>query len=196
MVPELLEIGLDAWIVQDGNYPDFEVGREYSFAVEFFSEDLAKLPHPSKPGISCRRKGSKGFPQYNVVGEVIHVDEEWLALDAGIRAYRELGLRDVSPGFRKGDWVEGVLSYCVDHFSYQERYGRRAKSPGLIYDWRIERIRIETAPFVQVAEKAFERDKSKLGWREIDRTNCHEDDGGHGAYCLACRRMNEQPRRP
>ena len=195
MVPDLLEIGLDAWIVQDGNYPDFEVGRDYSFAVEFVPDDLAKRPHPSKPGISCRRKGSKGFPQYNVVGEVIHVDEEWLALDAGIRTYWELGASGIRSGFRKGDWVTGVLSCFVDHFSYQERYGRQAQSPGLIYDWRIERIRIETAPIVQVAEKVFERDKSKLGWRDIDRTNCHEDDDGYGAYCLTCRRINDQPRR-
>ena len=33
---ELLNVGLDAWIIQDGNYADFRVGEEQDFALEFY----------------------------------------------------------------------------------------------------------------------------------------------------------------
>jgi hypothetical protein len=36
-----LQIGLSSWIIQDGNYEEFEVGREYRFALEFYAPDLA-----------------------------------------------------------------------------------------------------------------------------------------------------------
>jgi hypothetical protein len=39
---ERWSLGLDAWIVQDGNYPDLESGQQAEFAVEFyFPEPLA-----------------------------------------------------------------------------------------------------------------------------------------------------------
>ena len=30
-------IGLDSWVIQDGNYPDFETGQRTDFALEFAS---------------------------------------------------------------------------------------------------------------------------------------------------------------
>jgi hypothetical protein len=41
MIPNLppeWNIGLSAWIVQDGNYPDFVVGEFVEFAVEFYQD--------------------------------------------------------------------------------------------------------------------------------------------------------------
>jgi hypothetical protein len=32
----MMHVGLAAWIIQDGNYGDFEVGRAYRFALEFY----------------------------------------------------------------------------------------------------------------------------------------------------------------
>lgn len=40
MIDELA-IGLSSWIIQDGNYPDFEVDREYDFALEFSVQEWA-----------------------------------------------------------------------------------------------------------------------------------------------------------
>jgi hypothetical protein len=34
--PSIWNIGLSAWIIQDGNYPDFAVGTPVEFAVEFY----------------------------------------------------------------------------------------------------------------------------------------------------------------
>jgi hypothetical protein len=36
-------VGLDSWIVQDGNYPDFVTGQRTDFALEFASRGGLKL---------------------------------------------------------------------------------------------------------------------------------------------------------
>src|SRR5262245_41453887 len=37
-----ISVGLSSWIIQDGNYDNFQVGQERSFALEFY-------PHSIKP---------------------------------------------------------------------------------------------------------------------------------------------------
>ena len=37
----MLHVGLAAWIIQDGNYAEFEVGGEYQFALEFYPHEFA-----------------------------------------------------------------------------------------------------------------------------------------------------------
>tara|TARA_R110000868_G_scaffold300222_1_gene560632 strand:- start:582 stop:1172 length:591 start_codon:yes stop_codon:yes gene_type:complete len=192
MVPEILEISLSEWIVVDGNYGDFKAGDECSFALELLPEQVQRT-QSSKPGVSFRRKGATPYPQYNFVGEVVYAGDDWYAFDAGVMAYYKSWSKEVA--FKKGDWISGVAAFGVDHYSYFESYGKRAGSPALIYDWCVERIRIQTAPFVERAERVFERDQTKLGWREIAETNCYKDDGGFGEYILSCRRMNVAPRR-
>jgi hypothetical protein len=34
------QIGLSSWIIQDGNYGDFETGQVLGFALEFYSENF------------------------------------------------------------------------------------------------------------------------------------------------------------
>ena len=41
--PSTWNIGLSAWIVQDGNYPDFGVGETVKFAVEFYQRPETAL---------------------------------------------------------------------------------------------------------------------------------------------------------
>lgn len=43
-------IGLDSWIIQDGNYGDFHRGQEATFAVEFHPERVA-LSRVHKPSV-------------------------------------------------------------------------------------------------------------------------------------------------
>jgi len=44
-------LSLDAWIVQDGNYPVFESGPQAKFAVEFFFFESPELADDAVPGI-------------------------------------------------------------------------------------------------------------------------------------------------
>lgn len=40
------DIGLSAWIIQDGNYEDFEQGQTRSFALEFYPEKPFQIVDP------------------------------------------------------------------------------------------------------------------------------------------------------
>jgi hypothetical protein len=71
----------------------------------------------------------------------------------------------------------------------------QADAPPLIYDWMIEKIEIQTAPFIETKPRMMERDPERLGWREIDSTNAWNDDGGRAEYNLHCQRIDGPARR-
>ena len=53
MSESVLQIGLSSWIIQDGNYGDFECHAIERFALEFYSEKglyagSGPVPDPSK----------------------------------------------------------------------------------------------------------------------------------------------------
>jgi len=60
-------IGLDSWIIQDGNYPDFTAGDERRFALEFAPKkvSLDSSKHVHTEHISGAR--------YRFAGEVLFV---------------------------------------------------------------------------------------------------------------------------
>ena len=43
---ETLNIGIDSWIIQDGNYGNFVVGQDTKFAIEFYP--LSLIPSECK----------------------------------------------------------------------------------------------------------------------------------------------------
>ena len=38
-VTTTLQVGLNSWIIADGNYTDFSVGEARSFALEYYNEN-------------------------------------------------------------------------------------------------------------------------------------------------------------
>ena len=56
-VTDSLHVGLDAWIIQDGNYADFQSGAEYRFALEFYPHALAPAPNALSPQLRQRTGG-------------------------------------------------------------------------------------------------------------------------------------------
>jgi hypothetical protein len=61
-----------------------------------------------------------------------------------------------------------------------------------IYDWKIERIEIQTALLIEVWPRVLERDPAKLGWKDILKTNAWKDEG---EYLIHCNRIGG-PRLP
>ena len=182
-------VGLSSWIIQDGNYPDFARGAQVAFALEFYSANgLSVLEGAGKAPFLEHLHGST----YRIVGRVIHVrDLEWWAIDAGLLMYRE----EKPPlGLKEGDWVAGEVYVGVDPFFYFERLSRQHTAPALIYEWLIEKIEMQTAPFIKSDEGHMVRDPTRLGWREIAATKAWND--GVGAeYVLHCERLASPPRR-
>jgi hypothetical protein len=181
-------LGLDSWIIQDGNYSDFVRGQRAEFAVEFVPKSF------TSPGLRPSAIYD-GNAIYRLTGDVVFALEDsepaWI-LDCGLLMYADQ-MRPV--GVEVGDRVSLAAYVGVDHFAYFERLARIPDLPAMIYSLEIERIERQTAPFIEVAPRTFERDAALLGWVETDATRAWEDDNGHAEYVLHCRLLDESPKR-
>lgn len=180
-LPETWCIGLDAWMIQDGNYGDFSVGQTVAFAVEF-TGDLSVGSESISP---IHETDSK----YWVSGPVTAAEEELWMVDFGISA-----LNTHPEGFQVGDHLEGIVALKVDAYDYAY-WATRVVLPPAIYVWRVAGIDLQTAPWVETRSRYFERDEALWGWRSIDRTDAWSDDHGNGQYLLTCELHDVPPRR-
>jgi hypothetical protein len=185
-----LAVGLASWIIQDGNYDDFRCGDRAAFALEFDSS--TKLEEIGSERTPVRSLVSTGGALYKASGQVVHTADDWWAIDVGTLVFRE----EVPPrNARLGAWMVGEIYVGIDPFFYFERLGRHPDAPALIYDWEIKKIEMQTAPRIEVQPRLFKRDPALLGWREIEKTNGWQDDGGCADYVHNCRRLEGPARR-
>jgi hypothetical protein len=187
---ELFVVELSSWIIQDGNYGEFARGDQAAFALEFYaSHELVTFEPEGTPMPSLINAGA---PLYKASGQVVHVADDWWAIDVGIAIFRE----ETPPySVRPGSWIRGAVHVGIDPFFYFERLAVQPDAPALIYDWTIEKIEMQTAPWIEVRPRLMERDPERLGWKEIDRTDAWKDDGGHAQYLLHCKRLPTPARR-
>lgn len=174
---ELLEVGLSSWIIADGNYENFSVGDVRSFALEYYSE--AEL----RPATASPSHRHLGDARHAVTGRRVHLVPTWCAIDIGVLAYRQLhSFPPPPPSFR------GQVYLGVDPFFYFESLAREADAPALIYDWRIYRIEVETAPrFLKDGLMIYDPDKRK-------RADVQDTKGGED-FILHCERLPAPPQR-
>jgi hypothetical protein len=180
-------LGLEAWVIQDGNYGDFRRGDQLELAVEFSFTDVERADKGH-----AQRVFDRGEGEYDALGTVVYVDPSLWIVDIGICAYAEL-----LPELRlsAGDPIHGAFALEVDPFMYVERHALSSAVPPLVYTWQLARIRRQAAPFVETAPRYFERDRSQSSWTEVEATDAGNDDGGHATYLLDCVRLPEAPRR-
>lgn len=179
------KIGLAAWIIQDGNYGDFRCHERTEFALEFY-------PHTCQPSPSSERQASwLRSSQYAVNAEVVFVSSRCYVIDFGVLAYREA---EPPKSIRKGSWVQAEVFLGVDPFFYFEDLSHVKGMPPLIYSWHINKIEIETAPFLETIDgrggRMLVRDETKSAFREIQQTDAWKDDNGHGEYVFDCTLMD------
>lgn len=186
---------MSSWIIQDGNYPDFEVGQTPEFAVEFWLTDGggARTSDREKSATSA------GGPLYDATAEIVFQTAEITILDIGILVYRETSPSDTPLSAATRAAVQ--LGLGVDPFFYFERLNKIPDVPPLVYSWKILSILRQTAPFIeQVAEEGFlkgrtihVRDERLLGYEEISRTDAWNDDG-YAEYLLRCQLLPLPPK--
>lgn len=189
-------IGLDSWILSDGNYPDFEIGQITDFALEFFPREMARTPSrvtsatPAKP------------PVHHVEAEVVFAHEEAFVVDFGIKAYCEDALPD---GIHVGDFIQSEIYLGIDKFSYFEYLNKLEGMPPLIYRWRILEISERISPLIEVPLEGgstrswFVADESRTVVRAVERTGLPLDAAGRAAipagapaipeYILRCEKL-------
>ncbi len=164
-------IGRDAWIIQDGNYADFERGQVVELAVEVVFESTT----PAKSALVGARRVDAST--YDVTGRVIAIDDDVWVLDIGLRVYSSS--RRPSWG-AVGDVVAGRAYVGVDAFAYVERLAERPSIPPLLYTWTIERIE-------RLGRPSTGEGRARAGAsREVVATDASADDDGHASYVLHC----------
>jgi hypothetical protein len=178
---KLPNIGIDSWIIQDGNYREFSVGQEAQFALEFYPRSLKPSACESPAAIHLRAS------RYRICGQVIYRTDAVWVLDMGFLAYQE----GQPPGYAaEGSWVEGEIYLGIDPFMYVERLKNMSDMPQLTYGFRVERIFLETTPWLTESNDSgrptMTRDEQKESYREVARTDAWSDDNGHAHYVLEC----------
>ena len=169
---DTLVVGLHFWIIQDGNYGDFARNANAAFALEFYPVPTLEIfESNSKPVPALVHIGGA---EYEVVGQAIHVADGWWVIDVGFLVFQET---EPPPAVRQGDWLRGKISIGIDPFFYFERLAHEPGAPALVYDWKIEKIELQTAPLIEIRPRVMGRDPTKLGWKEIPKTNAWEDEG-------------------
>jgi hypothetical protein len=100
-----VDIGVDSWIIQDGNYTDFAVDHEAQFALEFYPISLK--------GSDCRCTSGKPITRnlYDICGQVVYLTEDVLVLDMSVLAYQECEPPDFAS---QGSWVAGQVYLGID----------------------------------------------------------------------------------
>jgi len=176
---DLIEIGLDSWIIADGNYDDFAVGEIRSFALAYYDVD----PLTSAESRTASMK-SLGNAQYRVNGRTVFQDNGWVVIDTGVLAYRELGGRQQPPR-----QFAGEIGLGIDPFFYFEQLALRPNAPPLIHDWRIHRITVETAPRILNGGMLI-FDPAKLHRVDVQTTRGTGED-----FVLHCERVSNEPRK-
>ena len=183
-------IHLSAWIIQDGNYPDFAVGQTAEFAVEFFTGQTQPVA-TAKTDVSAKHTGLSG---YDVVARSVLQTPELAVLDVGILIYSEQQSR--LQGFPPGHFFEANLDISVDPYFYFQFFAKDQSVPPMIYSWRILSMLRQTGPMIEVADdsgrKMRMRDPARLGYEEIDKTDAWHDDG---EYILRCGLLPIEPKR-
>lgn len=180
-----LNVGIDSWIIQDGNYPDFTVGQAATFALEFYPHSLA--PADGRSPLCEHIDASK----YRICCNVIFTAKQVWVVDFGILAY----LNHPTPRIAsKGAWLCAEVYLGIDPFFYVEELHAIPKMPELRYDFRVRDILLETTPWLTNKDAdghtVMTRDESRRSYSNVAETNAWEDDGGHAHYILQCERIS------
>jgi hypothetical protein len=170
------QIGLSAWIIQDGNYDDLSVNQELNFALEFHPYSL------SPASDETAKLDLVGPALYSVHGRIEFTHPRTWVADFGLKAYQDSSLPEELQSAR---WIKGNVYLGVDPFPYSERLKDLPGIPPLTYKWLLRKIKLETTPWIKTEKLSF-RDQAKVSFREITKTDAWNDDSGHGHYILEC----------
>lgn len=189
-------IGLEGWVLQDGNYTDFAVGQARQFALEFGYRRHNRLQPTTEPELLCEAVDDHSL--YRVSADLVRAArkpvEDCFVLDFGLLAYKHwMVLDDLEPP-TAGVKLSGEIYLSVDHFAYMDHLAKRDGMPALIYTWRIDEIRLDTSPVIKVEHghplyvgpdegPIRVRDPDRRRWRNLDATDTWADDGNYTLRC-------------
>jgi hypothetical protein len=173
-----VEICVDSWIIQDGNYGDFCVRDKVRCALEFYG-DLSATAQCA-PAMTHLRQND-----YRVRAQVVYRAPDAWAVDFGLAAFQEYQ----PPEFAHiGSWVEGKIGLALDPFIYKDRLVHEIGMPDLFNTWEITSIARDDTPWIAAScGKMLSRDPEHPRWTKVEQTDAWNDDNGRSAYLLRLR---------
>ena len=182
-------IGLDSWIIQDGNYPDFVTGQRTDYALEFASRGgLRRLDEAQEVGVHWIA-GS----HYEVTAQIVHDEPNAQVLDFGILAYHYIGIEDPEHQSQVGAWVTGEINLSADPFFYFEELASEDGFPALIYAWTVQEVLQRTGENTPQDGTDHAQVDKRHGFVRIEKTDAWGDASKLPSYLLRCR-MEPAPR--
>ncbi|MYM66476.1 hypothetical protein GTP45_06450 [Pseudoduganella sp. FT55W] len=174
-----IRIGMNSWIIKDGNYGDFSVGDKNTFALEFCGGGFTKS---EKRAIKLELIKNSC---YRFCGKVIYVRPNVWVIDVGVKAFWESS----PPEFISvGDWIEGEIFLGIDPFFYKDYLYKEDGIQNLSYSWAIKRIERNATPWLMTLNprggKLLTRDDRQEHWVDTNSTDAWEDDNGRADYVL------------
>jgi len=173
-----VEICVDSWIIQDGNYGDFDVGDKVRCALEFYGDlSATALCAPAMTHLQQN--------DYRVRAQVVYLAPDAWAVDFGIAAFQEYR----PPEFAHiGAWVEGKIGLALDPFMYKDGLVHEIGMPDLFNTWEITSIARDDTPWIALScGKMLSRDPEHPRWTKVEKTDAWNDDNGRSAYLLRLR---------
>jgi hypothetical protein len=179
----MVYVGLAAWIIQDGNYGDFEVGREYRFALEFYPHEVAV----ASSGSATPFLSHLGNALHQARGTITFCSSLAWVVDFGVPAFEEAKPPEQA---KSGNSVSGRFHIGVDPFFYFERLKNEKGMPNLFRHWVVRRILLETTPWQESTDaygrKVITRDATRESFAAVPATDAWHHDGGNAHYVLEC----------
>jgi hypothetical protein len=183
-------VGLDSWIIQDGNYPDLVSGQHVEFALEFSSRGGLKLLEGAREPRVRWIDGSN----YEVTAQIVHDKPNAQVLDFGILAFHFVGIENPTYQPRIGAWVTGEIDLSVDPFFYFDQLAHEEGFPALIYSWTIQEILQKSGDESPHIDAGPVQAGMLQNYVSIARTDAWGDVNTLPSYLLRCHRDPAMPR--
>ena len=179
-----LRVGVESWIIQDGNYPDFRAGQEARFAMQF-----GPNPQPAH-GAGAPSLNYLAGAMYDATGRIVFTAADAWVCDFGVLAYTA---GEPPSGTTVGSCVAGEIYLSIDPFDYFETFCKLPGMPSLFYNFSIRHIWLETTPWVEDVDASGRRFTRRQhggpSFREVQQTDAWKDDGGFAHYVLECEHL-------
>lgn len=179
----IIHVGVDSWIIQDGNYPDFEAGGAYRFALEFYPLEIKADDEVASGYEQCLAGGA----EHRIAARVLRATQSWWVIDVGVPMYQDA---TPPPWVRPGMTISGRISVGIDPFFYTEGLKDEPTMPDLLRSWTLRSIALETTPWEEAVMptggKLRTRKEGDRSFVLVPRTDAWQDDGGHAHYVLEC----------
>jgi hypothetical protein len=179
-----LYVGVSAWIIQDGNYPDFTVGQATKFALEFSPFD--GLNASVDESLFAEHLGAS---RYRIRAKVLYATPNVWVIDTG--TFLAFDEQQPPPYALPGANVQGDIYLGIDPYFYFEYLHTLEAMPKLSCSWQVLGIQREATPWVHERDNSgrttvLRRDDQSEAFVDVSATDAWKDDGGNAHYVLSC----------